>query len=113
MSEEEIIKYLEKVSKEKTIMPLDNYIQSLLELYNKEKENNRENIKAIEEWINGERISPVIQQKYISKDKIKEKIEEYNKMINATYGDITHYGDIRRDNCIEIRNVLQELLEGE
>jgi len=42
---------------------------------------------------------------------VRKKIEEYNKMINATYGDITYHGDIRRDNCIEIRNVLQELLE--
>lgn len=49
----------------------------------------------------------------ISKDKIKAKIEEYNKMIKATYGDITHQGDIRRDNCKEIRNVLQELLKEE
>lgn len=39
MSEEEILNYLEKVSKEKTIMPLDNYIQGLLDLYNKEKLN--------------------------------------------------------------------------
>ena len=48
---------------------------------------------------------------YISKDKIREKIEEYNKMINATYGDMTHHGDVRRDNCIEIKNVLLEILE--
>jgi len=47
----------------------------------------------------------------ISKDKIKAKIEEYNKMINATYEDLTHYGDYRRDVCFEIKNVLQALLE--
>jgi len=47
----------------------------------------------------------------ISKDKIKEKIEEYDKMINATYEDLTHYADYRRDVCYEIKNVLNELLE--
>lgn len=50
---------------------------------------------------------------YISKDKIRAKIEEYNKMINATYEDLTHYGDCRRDVCIEIKNILQSLLEEE
>ena len=49
MNEEEILNYLEKVSKEKTIMPLDNYIQGLLDLYNKEKEKN----KKIEDKIKG------------------------------------------------------------
>lgn len=48
---------------------------------------------------------------YISKDKIREKIEEYNKMINATYEDLTHYADYRRDVCFEIKNVLNKLLE--
>ena len=48
---------------------------------------------------------------YISKDKIKAKIEEYNKMINATYEHLTHYADYRRDVCFEIKNVLNELLE--
>lgn len=50
-------------------------------------------------------------KEYISKDKIKAKIEEYNKMINATYEDSTHYADYRRNVCFEIKNVLNELLE--
>lgn len=39
------------------------------------------------------------------------KIKEYNKMINATYEDLTHYADYRRDVCFEIKNVLNDLLE--
>ena len=46
---EEIIKYLEKVAKEKSIIPLDNYIQGLLDLYNKEKEKNKKAIDFINE----------------------------------------------------------------
>lgn len=52
-----------------------------------------------------------VDNNYISKDKIKAKIEEYNKMINATYEDFTHYADYRRDVCLEIKNALNELLE--
>lgn len=55
----------------------------------------------------------VLKRDYISKLKIKEKIEDYDKMIKATYGDITYYGDYRRKVCFEIRQILQELLEGE
>lgn len=55
----------------------------------------------------------VAENNYISKDKIKEKIEEYNKMINATYADLTYYADYRRDVYHEIKNVLQVLLEEE
>ena len=40
-------------------------------------------------------------------------MKEYDKMINATYDDMTHYGDCRRDVCIEIKNILQSLLEEE
>ena len=47
----------------------------------------------------------------ISKNEIKEKIEEYDKMIQATYKEMTHQADIRRDVCIEIKNQLQELLQ--
>ena len=56
-------------------------------------------------------VEEIQEQYYVSKDKIREKIEEYNKMINATYKDLTHYADYRRDVCFEIKNVLNELLE--
>ena len=43
--------------------------------------------------------------------KVKEKIEEYEKMKKATYTDLTHYGDLRRDTVLEVSQVLQELME--
>ena len=51
-------------------------------------------------------------KEFIRKSKVKEKIEDYDKMIKATYSDITSSGDYRRNVCFEIRKVLQELLEG-
>ena len=48
---------------------------------------------------------------YIPKSKVKEKIEAYNKMINASYNDPSSYADNRRLECFEIRKVLLELLE--
>lgn len=75
-----------------------------------------ENRKYIQ--LHNEKIdAPVIEateemlKQYIAKSKVKEKIEHYNKMINATYGDMTVYADFRRDTCIEIKQILQELLE--
>ena len=47
----------------------------------------------------------------IPKSKVKEKIEEYEKMKKATYTDLTHYGDLRRDTVLEVSQVLQELME--
>lgn len=48
---------------------------------------------------------------FIHKSKIKEKIEEYEQMKKATYTDLTHYGDLRRDTVLEVLQVLQELME--
>lgn len=53
----------------------------------------------------------IINEKYVEKSKIREKIEEYNKMGKATYTDMTHYGDLRRDTVLEVLQVLQELME--
>lgn len=52
-------------------------------------------------------------KKFIAVDKIKEKIEDYEKMIEGTFKDITWNGQNRRDNCYEIIRILNELLEGE
>jgi hypothetical protein len=88
--------------------------ERIVELEEIEKEHQKENgelrerveeLEKYENYYKNERVQ------LIPKSKVRKKLEEYNKMINATYGDITHQGDIRRDNCIEIRNVLQELLE--
>ena len=105
LSKEEIENNNENITATLDLQDLKS-LKNLYDLYNKEKEKN----KSIE----AQRLRDMCYKtdgNYISKDKIKEKIEEYNKMINATYGDMTHHGDVRRDNCIEIKNVLQELLE--
>lgn len=52
-----------------------------------------------------------IAEKCVSKDKIRDKIKEYDDMIQATYNDPTHQGDIRRDICREVKTILEELLE--
>ena len=41
--------------------------------------------------------------------KVKEKIEEYNKMIDATFEEKTCFADNRRNTCMEIIQILQEL----
>ena len=117
LSEEEIIKQL----KDGCILDNNCYevdclyekdleaIRSLFYLYQKEKEKNKLLIEGKFREVADK--NSYIKDNYISKDKIREKIEEYNKMINATYGDMTHHGDVRRDNCIEIKNVLLEILE--
>lgn len=51
------------------------------------------------------------QYESIPKSKVKEKIEEYEEMKKATYTDMTHYGDFRRDTVLEVLQVLQELME--
>lgn len=80
-------------------------LKQILDLYQKEKEKNKENIEALEEWINGERISPVIENNYISKDKIKDKITYYENLIKVNPKD----EEILR----HIIYALQELLESE
>lgn len=96
MSEEEIIKQVDFITKWISKIGLikeREAIQGLLDLYNKEKEKNKENIEALEEWINGERIS----SKCVSKDKIK-KILEFYAYASADNPDetIAFYLDIRR-----------------
>ena len=53
----------------------------------------------------------VVNNSYIPKSKVKEKIEEYNKMIDATFEEKTCFADNRRNTCMEIIQILQELLE--
>lgn len=82
----------------------------ILDLYKQEKEKNKEYYKiGYNHGCND--TSLFNKREFIRKDKIKAKIEDYNKMIKATYRDMTHLGDVRRDNCLEIISVLQELLE--
>ena len=64
-------------------------------------------IEAIENLLEN---SKKIIELNIPKSKVKEKIEEYDKMIKATYGDMTVSGKYRRDVCLEIKQNLQELL---
>jgi predicted ATPase len=50
-------------------------------------------------------------KQFIPKSKIDDKIEKYEEMRKATYTDLTHYGDLRRDTVLEVLQVLQELKE--
>ena len=126
MSEEEIIKYIKTVRPKNFNNYADetNYtlitkkqvkaIEGLLDLYNKEKEKREiaeENHKVLsldiaqackdlglpEDTIIADELVLEIKKKFISKDKIKEKIEELSKTLSDT-------------NVITI-SVLQELLE--
>ena len=100
MSEEEkkAIKCLE-------VDMLDNeQIQIILNLIEKQqteieklKQENKDHLEALTEWANGERINDI---KHISKDKIREKIEELNAM------EISQ--DIYYD---DIKEMFEELLE--
>lgn len=78
-------------------------LKCLLNMYNQEKENNKEYEEALTEWVNGERIY----HNHISKDKIRAKIEEYKHKdfikLQVCY---TH-----DDIAIKIAEVLEELLE--
>lgn len=89
MSEEEIIKYLDSyknwqcdLREYQSCIECENKtkqaIQGLLDLYNKEKEKNKEliegQIKTLEKIL-----LPQLLKKYVSKDKIKEKIEILEK----------------------------------
>ena len=85
---------------------LNDIILNLIEKQSKEIEEYK---KLLDDRLWNEHISKETNNKW--KDKIKTKIEEYNKMINATYEDLTPYADYRRDVCFEIKNVLNELLE--
>lgn len=103
LSEEEIIKILKHVIEPADIEHMsfyeiyENYvplpklneaIQGLLDLYQKEKEKNEK-----------------------TEELIREKIEETDEMIEGTYTDTTYFGESRRKICLEIKKYLQELLE--
>lgn len=125
MSEEEIIeKYHHFKIKTADGIELDlietKYYKELLDLYKQEKEKNKE----LEEKL---KISVAMltkgtypeenegdnnfDKKIIAVDKIKEKIEDYEKMVEGTFKDNTWNGQNRRDNCCEIIKVLENLLE--
>ena len=52
-----------------------------------------------------------VDNNFVSKDKIMNKIKEYDDMIQATYNDPTYQGDIRRGTCREVKVVLDDLLK--
>ena len=90
-------------------------LEEFLEQYNASYSEEKEwvaiypnQIEAIENLL--ENSKKIIELNYIPKSKVKEKIEEYDKMIKATYGDMTVSGKYRRDVCLEIKQNLQELL---
>lgn len=90
MSEEEILNYLEKVSKEKTIMPLDNYIHGLLDLYNKEKLNSL----SLSEQLNKEKEK---NKNSVSKDEIKTLLQDVDntKFINKHLKGMYLYNNLK------------------
>lgn len=95
-------------------------LKSLYDLYQQEKEKNKELETYLKQYLDGELITAkqgkffekMVKENYVRKNKIKEKIEDYEKMIEGTFKDNTWYGQNRRDNCYEIIKVLKELLEG-
>lgn len=118
MSEEEIIGKLKRIIKiayskefatfELTYQYVD-AIQGLLDLYNKEKEKN----KSIE----AQRLRDMCYKtdgNYISKDKIKEKIEEYEELVK----DFEEYWSkdprqFKKEKCVDYYKIeaLKELLQ--
>ena len=112
--EYEAFKYYYQTNTEKGISYIPDYMcENVLNLIEKQQKE-IERLEARKYMFNAEtgEISQIpLNNNYISKDKIKAKIEDYNKMIKATYEDFTHYADYRRDVCLEIKNVLNELLE--
>lgn len=95
-------------------------LKSLYDLYQQEKEKNKELETHLKQYLDGELITAkqgkffekMVKENYVRKNKIKEKIEDYEKMIEGTFKDNTWYGQNRQDNCYEIIKVLKELLEG-
>lgn len=112
MSEEEIINYLKELTKPPLRPEWDfaykldkktaDIIQGLLDLYNKEKE-------RYELLFNGyNKLVYKIENEYVTKDKIREKIEELKK--EALADNISLELFYRKKYCIEI---LEELIEEE
>jgi hypothetical protein len=88
-------------------------VQSLENLIKEYRELEERNIYLVNERKKLEELLFMSNENYIEKSKVKEKIEEYEKMKKATYTDLTHYGDLRRDTVLEVSQVLQELLGDE
>lgn len=115
MTEEEIIRYLENVDKKhietnKTIIA----IEGLLDLYQKEKEKNKELTEMLEHKITycNELEQDLFENSnnyVINKDKIRQKIEEIENIRNEETCELALHG-FQREAKIE---VLQELLEEE
>ena len=109
---EEDIKILEKYLKvgiflnNRGCQALENLIKGYRELEKDLHEMTISNNHKKENWIHKNCLND-----YIPKTKIKEKIEEYEQMRKATYTDLTHFGDLRRDTVLEVLQVLQELME--
>ena len=128
MTEEEITNYLEKVSNERTIIPLADYIQGLLDLY-KEQEKEIYNIKQLTTYLDACIMTDEIldefklkkindynfilagkqyfdkgyfKETFISKNKIREKIEKLEKEKNMYFEKQIIQGKI---------DLLKELLE--
>ncbi len=130
MNEEEIINILtdDIVALNVGYEKYEEAVQGLLDLYNKEKERNKdlEQIEKEHKEENGMLREELENIEYIKRNfdycleqkikegielKVKEKIEEYNKMIDATFKEKTCFADNRRNTCMEIIHILQELLE--
>ena len=88
MSEEEILKNIKELIQWNDYNTYKIALQGLLDLYNKEKEKNINQFTEIESlkyaMPNMKHID-IINQNYISKDKIKREIEELQSMIVDVY----------------------------
>ena len=136
MSEEEIIKKLERYINGKDTMKetLVKAIQGLLDLYQREKESDTKHLAEIgqlrtelcaekeknKELIEGQVetlekiLQPQLLKKYVSKDKIKEKLEEINK---EYFKKLSKQKNLMEQNILgcqryAMENILRELLEG-
>ena len=77
-------------------------LQGLLDLYNKEKEKNKKLIDGQIETLE-KILAPKLLEKFISKDKIKEKIEEYEEIIESSI--------IKDDYKREVEHIIRVLKE--
>lgn len=104
--------FLEKYCDENTELYYS--LQTILDLYNKEKEKNKalydkgykeEYIKGVqpkifENWAKSNAKTIKIKSDYISKDKIKEKIEKYNKIRTETPNSIIYTRMVDYIDCL-------------
>lgn len=88
-------------------------IRKLYEIYNKEKEKNKE-LEVLKDSYSDDKIRntvikrfrEVIEQDYISKDKIKEKIKELEQIKNTALTERTI--DMMNDKIIVLEQLLEE-----